>query len=89
MPNVQPDEEMHIELHLVIMNRGCEIKDLKPEDAIQLVTGYSLAAIVKTCKIGGAPEQTDNVRGTFVLSSTFGWQLIIGQRSKLSVPLGR
>jgi len=47
---------MHMELHLVIMSRGCEKKELTPEEAMQYVTGYSLAVIAETRRIGGISE---------------------------------
>lgn len=52
-----------MELHLVIMSRGCEKKELTPEEAMQYVTGYSLAVIAETRRIGDTSEAKDKHQG--------------------------
>ena len=53
-----------MELHLVIMSRGCEKKELTPEEAMQYVTGYSLAVIAETRRIGDTSEPEVKHQGT-------------------------
>ena len=52
-----------MESHLVIMSRGCEKKELTPEEAIQCVTGYSLAVIAETRMLGDTSEPEDKHQG--------------------------